>query len=404
MSRPHAILSPSASERWLACTPSAMLEALEPDSPPSEYAQEGTDAHTLAELKLSLMLGQISQEEFDTRYDFFVKDSKYYNADFEEFVDSYVKEIKNIIEYDYNGKYDVITLEDVISLEDIIPDGFGTSDVVIVAGDTVHVIDLKFGRGVEVNAVENTQLRLYALGALKKYRLHGPFTKIKTTICQPRLYSNSSETLSVKSIYQWASEYVKPRAELALRGAGELVAGDHCRWCKRRQKCQELGEKQLTAARAEFETVVLDNGILDPKDMTPEMLTKIMQIAPKFIEWFNDIQKYVNHSMIYEDLKLPGYKVVEGRSNRKMTDTDAIQEILRTSGFSEDDYMSSPTLLSLTRLEKNIGKKLFNELCGHYIIKPEGAPTVVPDTDSRPAITNLKNLRLHGQEFDLKIE
>lgn len=395
----HAFLSPSSSERWLACTPSAKLEALEPFQPPSVYAAEGTEAHSLAEIKLAYMLGKISVEEYDTRFESFRINSNYYNAEFNDFVNDYCVEVMTIIKEDYKDQEVEVELEAKVEFTDIVPDGSGTSDVVIIGKSFVHVIDLKFGKGVAVSAIGNPQLRLYALGALKKYRLKGVFTEARMTICQPRLYDISTDYVSVIDLNNWAVNFVKPRAELAIRGEGDLVSGEHCKFCKRKGKCETLGQHQLAIAQAEFEAVVVEDNILEPKNMTPEMLSRVMFIAPKFIDWFNDVQKYVAQAMINEGLELPGYKLVEGRSTRVMTNPDAIAEILRTSGFAEDAYLEPVKLLGITNLEKNIGKKLFNELCSDYIIKPPGRPTVAPETDKRVAL-DAKRLKLSGQEFD----
>lgn len=397
----HALLSPSSAHRWLECTPSARLEELEPMQPPSPYAAEGTEAHTLSEIKLSYMLGYITVEEYDARFEHFMLNSKYYNAEFNEYVNDYCNEVMTIIKEDYKDVNIDIYLEDKVEFTDVVPDGSGTSDVLIVGPNFIHTIDLKFGRGVPVSAIGNPQLRLYTLGGLKKYRLKGVFTEARMTIIQPRLYDISTDFVSVKDLYEWAEDYVKPRAELAIRGEGKLTPGDHCKFCKRKGKCEALAQAQLEAAQKEFEVTVADDNILEPHNMTPEMLSRVLEIAPKFIDWFKDVKSYVTSSMINGNLKVPGYKVVEGRSNRILTNKIAIQEILRTSGFHEDDYLTPRELLGITALEKNVGKSLFGHLAKDYIIKPPGSPTVVVETDKRPALEEAQ-LKLIGQEFDME--
>lgn len=397
----HALLSPSSSHRWLECLPSARLEALEPMQPPSPYAAEGTEAHTLSELKLSYMLDKITVGEYDARFEHFLLNSQFYNQEFNEYVNAYCQEVMTIIKEDYKDIKVEIYLEDRVEFTDIVPEGSGTSDVLIVGPNFIHTIDLKFGKGVAVSAIGNPQLRLYTLGGLKKYRLKGVFTEARMTIIQPRLYDISTDFISVRDLNEWAENYVKPRAELASRGEGPLAPGDHCKFCKRKGKCEALAQSQLEAAQQEFEIVVADDNILEPHNMTPEMLSRILEVAPKFIDWFKDVKSYATAAMINGDLKIPGYKVVEGKSTRILTNKEAIKELLRTNGFAEDDYMTPRELLGITALEKNIGKAFFGNLAKDYILKPTGNPTVVVETDKRPALDTAQ-LKLSGQEFDME--
>jgi len=394
----HSLLSPSSSSRWLACTPSAYLESLEPFKPSSTYAEEGTDAHFLSELKLSFMLGKISPTEYDTRFENFVLNSTYYNAEFNDFVNDYCKEVMAIIKEDYGNEKVEVYLEEKVEFTDIVQEGSGTSDVIIVGKNFVHVIDLKFGKGVPVSAINNSQLKLYALGALKKFRLKGVFNEARMTIIQPRLSDITTDFIRVTELYNWAETYVKPRAELAYKGQGELVPGTHCKFCKRKGKCDTLGNQQLQLAQQEFEAVLVEDTILEPRNMTPEMLSRVMTIGPRFIDWFKDVMAYATATMINEGTKIPGYKVVEGRSNRVITSPDSIFELLTTKGFPESDLLEPRKLLGITALEKNIGKKLFAELTKDYVIKPPGKPTVTEESDKRPAIED-SQLRLLGQEF-----
>lgn len=394
----HAILSPSSSSRWLACTPSAILEMNEPFVY-SPYAEEGTEAHALAEIKLSYMLGKINDLQYESQFEEFKLKSKYYNAEFNEFVNSYCSEVMTIIKEDYKNEEIIVELESKVSFDDIVPEGSGTSDVLIIGKSFVHVIDLKYGKGVPVSAIGNSQLRLYALGAIKKHLRYGIFNEARMTIIQPRLNDISTDFISVSELNNWAENYVKPRAKLAIAGQGEFVPGDHCKFCKMKGKCKARSDRALAAAQAEFEQVIVEDNILEPKNMTEEALARVLTIAPKFIDWFNDVQAYVKNEMINNGLKIPGFKVVEGRSTRIMTDTNAIAEILHTAGFADDTFMEKPKLLGLTTLEKNIGKKLFNDLCGNYVIKPNGSPVVVPESDKRPEL-NSSRLRLTGEEFN----
>jgi hypothetical protein len=236
MNNNHALLSPSSSHRWLECTPSAYLESLEPYQPPSPYAAEGTEAHALAELKLQYMLDKITTEVYDTRFEHFRLNAKFYNAEFNDYVNDYVHEVMTIIKEDYKGQKVEVYLEDKVEFSHVVPNGSGTSDVVIIGKDFIHIIDLKFGKGVAVSAIGNPQLRLYALGALKKHQLKGVFKEVKMTIHQPRLYDISTDRMDVMELNNWAINIVKPKAELAAQGKGELCPGDQSKFCKRKGK------------------------------------------------------------------------------------------------------------------------------------------------------------------------
>lgn len=392
----HAFLSPSTSHRWLNCTPSAMLESYEPKGQ-STYAQEGTEAHALAEIKLKYALGYINDEQYEAEFTAFRLNSKYYNEEFNEYVNDYVTEVMNIYTLDYEKKVKVY-LEEHVEFNDIVPDGSGTSDVVMVGKDFVHIIDLKFGKGVPVSAIGNPQLRLYALGAIRTHIREVTCKEVRMTIIQPRLKDITTDFISITTINEWALNEVKPKAQLAIAGQGELAAGDWCKFCKCRGKCQALADKQLAIAKAEFDDVVVEHHILQPCDMTPEMLAKALEIAPLFIDWFKEIQQYAVKATLFGGLKIPGYKIVEGKSNRKIINPEAIQEKLRINGYAESDYMKPREMLGLGALEKNIGKKVFANLCGEFVIKPAGKLTLVVESDKRPAV-DPKALQLNGDEF-----
>jgi hypothetical protein len=378
-----------------------MLESSEPTTY-SPYAEEGTEAHALAEIKLSYMLGQINDTEYATKFDHFRLNSKFYNYEFNDYVNDYCQEVMTIVKEDYKNHEVSVHLEQYVTFEDIVPNGGGTSDVVIVGKNLIHIIDLKFGKGVPVSAIGNTQLRLYALGAIKKYIRECTCTEARMTIIQPRLHDISTDFVSIDELNDWAINYVKPRAELAIAGKGELVPGDHCKFCKLKGKCKALADKQLAIAQAEFEDAVVENNMLEPANMSPEVISRILDIAPKFIDWFKDVEAYAMKTAINDGTKIPGYKLVEGRSTRVIVSPASVIEKLRTAGFSEEDYLKPTELLGITTLEKNIGKKLFNELCEQYIIKPQGKPTLVPESDKRVAI-DVKSLGLNGNEFSEEI-
>jgi len=394
----HALLSASTSERWLNCPRSARLWENEAKTE-SKYAKEGTEAHALAEIKLSFILGKINNEQYKAKFDDFLMTSAFYNSEMNDFVNDFVKEVMDIVTQDYQGQEVIVRLECKVDYSDIAPEGRGTSDVVIVGKDFVHVIDLKYGKGVAVSAIGNSQLRLYALGTIKKFIRECQCKEVRMTIIQPRLYDKTTDFMSINDINAWAVDYVKPRAELAYSGRGDMCPGDWCKFCPGKGKCNTLGSHQMEVAQAEFNDIIVVNNILKPEDMTPEMLSRIMAVAPKFIDWFKDVQKFAVASMINNDLKIPGYKVVEGKSTRIITSPDQVSKILQEKGYSENELTKPAKLLGITALEKVVGKKLFNNLCSEYIVKPSGKPTVAVETDNRPAL-DTATFKLMGQEFE----
>lgn len=402
--RKHASLSPSASHRWLECTPSAMLEAALPEEPSSDYAEEGTEAHLLSAIKLSYMLGKTNAAQYSAEFDTFIMRSRFYNPEFNDYVNSYCQEVMDIIKVDYENETVEVHLEAEVHYDDVVPGGYGISDVVIIGKNFVHIVDLKFGKGVPVTAIDNPQLRLYALAAMRTFRLKSIYTYARMTIVQPRLYDKSTDNMAVMDLNNWAETYVKPRADLASRGEGKFVPGDHCKFCKLKSTCEALAEAQLKTAKEEFELAVVDEAdapsILAPHQMSPEMLSRILTIAPKFQDWFKDVAAYATSAMINDELKIPGYKIVRGRSKRLITDHEKVAEVLRTNGYLAEDYLKPAELLGITKLEKNVGKKVIEHLVGDYIIKPPGKPTITSDSDPREAIDS-SAFKLIGQEFDV---
>lgn len=386
--RNHAILSASTAHRWLVCTPSARLELEENVEECSAYAAEGTAAHALAELKLKYRFGKIKISEYETEYENFKTNpefSKYYNKEFEEYVDDHVEYVISLTdELDAAGKSYHIFFEMRVNFANVVPQGFGTADVLIVTEDTVYVIDLKFGAGVPVSAINNPQLRLYGMGALNLF----PNTSfVKTIINQPRLESRDSETLTKKELLDWAFNFVKPRAEEAIKGEGILRAEeDACRFCKLKGKCKERADTQLALAQKEFS--IVDQKETVAQNLSPEQLRNILEIAPLFIDWFKDVQSFALGQLI-AGVKIPGYKLVEGRSTRMITDEEKVKEILLGVGLTEDEIMKPREMLGISKLEALVGKKLFADLCKDYLIKPCGKLTMAPESDRRPAVNTL---------------
>lgn len=384
----HALLSASTAHRWLKCPPSARLEKLEEVSECSVYAEEGTDAHKLAEIYLSWEYGKDTKERFAERWNEFKNESKYYNEEFNEYVLDFVNDVKQITaEISKQGKSYHIYFELRVNYSNFVPQGYGTSDVVIVTEDTIIIIDLKFGQGVPVSAIGNPQLRLYAMGTLNLF----PNSKfIKTVINQPRLLHMDSEEMTKEYLLKWCQEEVKPAADLAIEGRGQLNATeDGCRWCKLAGKCAARADLRLAQAQREFE--IIDHTEDLAKVITVEQIATILEIAPLFNDWFGDVQKYA-YKLAMNGTHIPGFKLVEGRTTRQITDKEVVAKKLIENGYTIEQITKPVELLGISKLEALVGKKKLPELIGDYLIKPRGQPTLVSDEDRRPALANLAEL------------
>jgi hypothetical protein len=372
----HAKLSPSGASKWLNCTPSAELEQQFPDSG-SEYALEGTLAHSLAELLIKQKLGRIPHPLFVSEYSKISFDPLYSHDmenHCEEFADFVVEKYHAAKANDPNA---ILNTERVLNLTAYVPEGFGTSDVNILAGKTLTIIDLKFGKGVPVSAVNNSQLKLYALGALDLYGIAYDFEEIELVIHQPRIDNSSAWFISVKDLEAWGEKILKPAAKLAIEGKGEFNPGEHCRFCKARVTCKAHAEMQLEIAKYEFR----DTGLL-----TPVEISDILTRSDSFTSWIKAINEYALLQAIAGE-HWPGFKLVEGKSTRQITDEErALMRLCDAVDFSKPEDFKNSKLKGFTELEKIFGKKRLPEILDGLIVKPPGAPTLVPESDKRPAL------------------
>ncbi|MDF2902401.1 MAG: putative protein p51 [Bacillus sp. (in: firmicutes)] len=376
--RAHAILSASGSKRWLTCTPSAKLEQDFPDQT-SEFAQEGTAAHELSEIYLQLHTGQISKTAFSRRLNKFKKENTFYSQEMDDYVQSYVDfVIERINEATAISADAVILLEQRLDFSHWVPHGFGTGDVVLIADSVMEIIDLKYGKGVPVSAEENTQMRLYALGAINQFGMLYEFETVRMTIVQPRLDSISTDEMNADDLLRWADDYVKPKADMAMSGEGEFVSGVHCRFCKARFTCRKRAEDNLEMAKYEFQV---------PNLLSHEEIGEILAQADELQKWAKEVQSYALEQAENHGVKFPGWKLVEGRSTRKYSDEEAVAQTLMSEGYGED-VIYSKSLLGITNMEKAIGKKVFAEVLDGYVIKPSGKPTLVVESDKRPELNS----------------
>lgn len=373
----HAKLSASGSSRWLACPPSAVLEQDFPNQS-SEFAQEGTLAHTLAELYLRKHLGEISTRKYNLEVKK-VQANKLYTEDMPDYVEIYtdiimekMSEAKSITEDA------VFKVEQKLNFSNYVPEGFGTGDMVIISDGVIEIIDLKYGKGVPISAEGNSQMRLYALGALNEFDFLYDIHTVKMTIVQPRLDSISTDTMSVNDLIDWAENVVKPIAALAIKGEGEYKVGNHCRFCRAKGACKSRADYNLELAKYDFKK---------PAILSVEDIADILDRVDEFRKWTEDVEAYALANAINGE-KYPGYKVVEGRSIRKWTDEKVVGDILINNGFQEN-IIYTKKLTGIGNIEKAIGKKKTQELLGDYIIKPQGKPTLVIESDKRPAFNSV---------------
>ena len=358
----HAILSASGAHRWMNCTPSARLE-LEFDDNSGEAAAEGTAAHALSEHKLRKALKMRSKKPV----------SPYDSDEMDNYTDGYVEFVLEVIEQAKQTCSDpLILIEQRLDFSKYVPDGFGTGDCVIIADGTLHIIDFKYGQGVLVSAEDNPQMKLYALGALGLFDGIYDIEMVSMTIYQPRRENISTSTVSKESLYRWAEEVLKPKAELAFAGDGNYCPGEWCQFCRAAVKCRARAEAKMKLATFEFAL---------PPLLSDEEIADILSSIGDLTNWANEIIAYATDEAVNHGKKWPGFKVVEGRSNRKYKDEEAVAEAAKNAGY-RDIYKQS--LITITEMEKLMGKSKFNEILGELVMKPPGKPTLVPVSDKRP--------------------
>ena len=372
----HARLSASGAKKWINCPGSIQLEENFEDKP-SQFAEEGTNAHALGEAKIRLATKEYNR-------------TKYHNAirnlEITEDMEDYAESYKNYVIERYNSALQktpdaILMLEQRLDFSKYVPDGFGTGDAVIIAEGKLEIIDLKYGKGVEVSAVDNPQLRLYALGAYEAFDMLYGFDTVEMTIYQPRLDNISSENISVAELLEWG-ESVKKAAQLANDDSViECVAGKHCDtgFCKARPVCRAYAEERQKMAVYDFKP---------PAMLTVAEIADIIEQSASLEKWAKLVCDYALEQAYKHGVEYPGYKVVEGRSNRKYSKPDSeVAKILTDNGYQENDILVHK-LKGLTDIEKLLGKKTFAEVLGSYVVKPPGKPTLVCSEDKRPAINS----------------
>lgn len=369
----HALLSASGAERWLTCTPSARLEQQFPDTT-SEYAKEGSLAHSIAELKCRKQFVEpISTKKFNSEMKK-LQANPLYKDEMLQHTDTYVDYISSTIHSFDAPPY--VTFEKRLDLTAYVPESFGTADCVIIGNKKMHVIDFKYGQGVPVSAERNKQMMLYALGAYAEYGFLYPIEAVKLSIVQPRLDDISEFEITIGALLGWGIS-IKDTAVKAFNGEGDYVQGEHCKFCRAKSLCR---------ARAEFNIGLEEFNCMKPPLISNEEVGQILEKAQYLAKWVKDLEDYALSACLNGET-IPGWKAVEGRSNRAFTDIDKAFEVLKQNGIEEAMlYERKP--ITLTAVETLITKKKFSELLKDYVDKPAGKPALAPEKDKREAITN----------------
>lgn len=359
----HALLSASSSHRWINCPPSARLcESYEDKS--SDYAAEGTDAHGLCEYKLKSALGMEAQDP--------TENLSYYNEEMEDCAIGYAAFVMDLVDEAKEKSADpVVLIEQRLDYSRFVESGFGTGDCVIVADGTLHIVDYKHGKGVQVDADNNPQMMLYALGALEIFDGIYDIDTVSMTIYQPRRANISTFTITKDELYEWVEGTLKPAAELAYSGEGDFKCGSWCLFCKAKQDCRKRAEYNMELAKYDF---------MLPPLLTDEDIEIILGRIDGLVSWANDIKEYALQAAV-SGKEWNGWKLVEGRSNRRYTDENLVAATVTAAGY--DPYERK--VLGVTAMTALLGKKRFEEVLAGFIEKPQGKPTLVPESDKRPA-------------------
>ena len=417
----HALLSASSSKQWLNCPPSARLQENFPNES-SVYAEEGTFAHSICEYKVKKYLHERVRRP---------QSEEFYTEELEQSTDAYYEFVVSVIEeMKRNGCEPLVLVEERVDYSHIAPSGFGTADMLIIGHDAegrgiLHICDYKNGKGVFVDAHHNSQMMLYAIGALHAYGYIYPVEIVRMSIIQPRLDNISTYECSREELEAWG-ESIKPTAKMAYEGKGEQKAGDWCRFCRAKPVCRACKEEALALCREEF--MDLDAGAFaeDPRaapsdveesdttaPYTPDLsaptfkqpglvsldeLTEILPMLNRISSWIESVFAFISSEAINHGVPIKGYKIVEGRSKRVFTNTKAVVEAATQNGYTD---LYKQQLISLTEFEKMMGKKKFAELLGEYVAKPPGKLALVPESDPRPPVDLSNGVGGVTEEFEV---
>lgn len=379
--RAHALLAASKADRWINCTPSARFEEAHGiQKGPSSYAQEGTLAHELATIILEDEMGLLSDDEYTNKVSEIMSDNLYQSEMMDE-VQKYTGFVLDTFQKVKEKTPDaVLIIEKKFDLSNFIPEGFGSVDTAIIADGTLYIFDLKYGKGVAVKARENSQLKVYGLGAYDLFSIGYDITNIELNIVQPRLDSFSSWSIKPEELLEWANEELKVSADLAFKGEGKMMVGDWCKWCTAKNRCPKLAEESIAIAKDEFTSPNAMQALSD------EQIALLLSKADTLISFLQGLSEYVTEQMLVYNKTIPGYKLVAGISRRKwVSEEKAVEAIKKQFPLLTDDDIYKSSLRGITDIEKLVSKKEFEKLAS-VVIKPEGRPILVPESDNRKPI------------------
>ncbi len=383
--RSHALLSASGSHRWLNCTPSAVLEdkfLASNKEKESVYAEEGSLAHEFCEIDMHLFAGNIDKKEY-ARELRKLKKHKLYNPEMDGFVKQYTDFCKEeFADCLKRCGFAELYIEERVDYSSVVPDGFGSLDLGIACDDTLYIIDFKYGMGVSVSAEKNSQLMLYGIGMLDMLDMMFDFKKIKLVVIQPRINNFSVWETTPDKLLDWGNTIVKPAAAKAFAGKGVQKAGDWCKFCKVKAMCATLAAQNVKLARHEFK---------DPHFLSEEQLIGVYKQIPMLVDWAKAVEEHLTKQCLSGKI-VPGYKLVEGKSQRKWTDEKEVRSLLLRNEYKPED-INKTSLLGIPAIEKLLKRDNKAELLAKYIVKPAGKPTMVPASDPRPAINSMEQCK-----------
>lgn len=381
----HALLSASGAHKWLHCPPSARLEETLPERE-STYANEGRLAHEIAELKLrKAFIEPMGLRSFNSRLKK-LQENPLYQEEMLHHTDSYLDYVSSVTHGYPTPPY--IAIEKRLDFSGYVPEGFGTGDCIVIHGDTLHVIDFKYGKGVPVSAEENPQMMLYAIGAYEAYAILYPISKVKLAIVQPRIGEPSEWEMPVTDLLAWGDS-IKPIAQKAFAGEGEFNSGEHCRFCRAKARCR---------ARSDFNLALEAQYPMKPPIISNEELGQILVKAQNLAKWAKDLEEYALGECLKGN-EIPGWKAVEGRGSRVYTDIDQAFSVLIANGIEEVMlYERKP--LTVPNVEKLLGKARYKALLADTgLVKVEpGKPTLALASDKREPLARVSAVEIFKNE------
>ena len=374
----HATLSASSSHRWLNCPPSVRICENYADVT-TDYAAEGTDAHALCEYQLKQSLGIPADNP--------IENLSWYDEEMEDCAAGYAAYVMELLEDAKQISTDpIVMIEQRVDFSRWVKDGFGTADCILIADGVLNIVDYKHGKGVEVSAEKNPQMMLYALGSLEIFDGIYDIETVRMTIYQPRLSNVSVSEMAKDALLEWADTELTQKAQLAYEGKGDFHSGEWCRFCKAKAECRERAKANLELAKYEF---------AEPPLLGDAEIADILGKLDGLTSWAADVKEYALQQAV-NGKKWSGWKLVEGRSNRKYRSDTDVANVVAHAGFDPYEHK----VRGITAMQMLLGRSRFEELLSPYIEKPQGKPTLVPESDKRPAYEPAQQIERAKTDFE----